>query len=378
MSIVIDARYLDGTYSGIGTYSRDLLQNLARVDQETPYTVLLGRGFRDRLALGANFTIRRFDAAPISPATLTGLGGAIAALRPTAFHALFPLVPLGLDVSTIVTVHDMQPFTDPDFHGRRNRLARAAYARFYAWAYPAAFTRAKWILCVSHATRDDVAMLMPSVTPKLVVVHSGIEKPTAPPPSPDAVLTARARHGIGGDYLLYFGSTRPNKNLPGMVKAFGKLVRREDARFPDLKFVLIVKKDRFFRSVEKQIAARSLQDRVVVLPQVEEADKRALLAGCRALAFATRYEGFGFPALEAMQLGVPVIAGASGALPEICGGAAVLVDPFDGDAIAEGMFRALVDAGLRERLAREGPARAAAFDWTHTAETVRDIYAYLG
>lgn len=378
MSIVIDARYLDGTYSGIGTYSRDLLQNLARVDQETHYTVLLRTGFTERLALGANFTLRKFDDPPIGWKTLAGLGGAISRMRPTAFHALFPLVPLGLDVPTIVTVHDMQPFTDPDFHGRRNRVMRAAYARFYAWAYPAAFARAKWILCVSHSTRDDVAMLMPSVTPKLVVVHSGIEKPTSPPPSPDAILTARVRHKIEGDYLLYFGSTRPNKNLPGMVKAFGKLVRREEDRFPDLKFVLIVKKDRFFRSVEKQIAARSLQDRVIVLPQVGEGDKRALLAGCRALAFATRYEGFGFPALEAMQLGVPVIAGASGALPEICGDAAVLVDPFDADAIAEGMYRVLTEGALRERLARLGPIRAATFDWTHTAETVRDIYAYLG
>ncbi len=378
MSIVIDARYLDGTYSGIGTYSRDLLQNLARVDQDTPYTVLVRDDFRDRLSLGANFTIRRFGAAPISGATLMGLGGAIARMRPRVFHALFPLVPLHLDAPTIVTVHDMQPFTDPDFHGRRNRLMRAAYARFYAWAYPAAFARAKWILCDSHSTRDDVAMLMPSVAPKLVVVHPGIDRPSAPPPSADAILTARARHGVRGDYLLYYGSTRPNKNLAAMVKAFGKLLRREEGAFPDLRFVLIVKKDRFFRSVEKQIAARNLADRVVILPQVEEADKRALLAGSRALAFATRYEGFGFPALEAMQLGVPVLAGASGALPEICGDAAILVDPFDADAIAEGMYRALVDGTLRERLARAGPLRAACFDWTHTAETVRDIYAYLG
>jgi glycosyltransferase involved in cell wall biosynthesis len=377
MRVVIDARYLDGTFSGIATYSRDLLEHLSRVDTETQYTVLVQRGFRSRMELGPNFTVRSYDAAPVSTGTLFKLGSALEDMQPDLVHSLFPIVPLSMDIPQIVTVHDLQPFIDPDFSGRRPRLLRWAYNRFYRWVYPAAFHRAKWILCVSHSTRDDLAELMPSITPKLVVVHSGLDRAKLNIPSDEAVKKVREKYELQGPYAIYFGSTRPNKNLANMVKGFSKVLRRDDPTLSNMTFVMAVKPDRFFRSVERTIQVRGLTGRVKILPQVDEETKRALLAGSHAMFFATKYEGFGFPALEAMSYGVPVLAGASGALPETCGDAAVLVDPHDTDSIADGMHAILTDENLRLKLKEHGPRQAAKFDWNYTAEVVRDIYRLL-
>ena len=377
--ILLDARYLDGSFSGIATYSRCLLEHLAQVDKENHYQVIVRPSFNGDIQLGENFELLSWKPRPISLQTVIRLHDFTNELNPDIFHALHPMTPVFHEGNMMVTVHDMQPFTDPNFHGRRLRPIRNLYRNFYRWAYPNAFSRAKWILCVSYATRDDMARLLPGTVPKLVVVPSGLEVPLEEPLDDEYVQSVLTKHDLRGPYLIYYGSTRPNKNLPNMVRAFSRL-RAENPRGEgpgNLTLVLVVRRDRFFRDVERVIQHEGLGEAVKVLPPVSQKNKQVLLKSAAAMAFVTKHEGFGFPPLEAMAAGVPVVAGKSGSLPEVLGSAAQWADPEDPADMAAAFAEVLDNEKLRARLIKRGHERAGAFSWTDAALRVRDIYNLL-
>jgi len=374
MKILIDARYLDGSFSGIGTYSQNLIENLSRVDSENEYYVLVRPGFGAGLTVGPNFRMISYSPKPVSVATLAALGNYIDSLRVDLVHSLFPLAPLAMRTPLMVTIHDLQPFVDPEFSARRMPWIQLAYRMFYGYAYPAVLKRAKWIISVSYHTQDLVKEFFPAEIPKLIVINSGLDKSLFEPPERDP-REVQKRYQLQRPYLLYYGSTRPNKNLLNIVRGFDLLIRQAEEEDTDL--LLIVKKDRFYRDVERVIKNLDRESRVRVLDQIPPADQRAILGSARVFLFPTKYEGFGFPALEAMAAGVPVIAGRSGALPEICGNAAEFVNPDEPEDIAAALIRILGSASLREDLIARGHARAHQFDWREAAERVRDIYRLL-
>lgn len=377
MRILIDARYLDGSYSGIATYSRCLVEHLARLDQENEYLVVVRPGFSMNLQVGDNFEFLSYRPRPISLQSYLRFDDYVKEIQPDIVHSLAPHIPVFHHGPVMVTVHDLQPFVDPDFSAKRPRPLRAVYNLFYRWAYPTTMAKAKWIVCDSQATRDDVARLIPAVIPKLIVVRPGLE---ARPEkiSPERTEAIRNKLGISERFFLYFGSTRPNKNLPNLVKAFARFLRENDHEGEEPRLVLVVRKDRFFRDVSRAISSRKLQDRVTVVDPLPRAEQFALLSGALGFVFPSKYEGFGFPPLEAMQAGVPVLAGRSGALPEILGeDAALLVDPEDVDDIAQGLGILASDGERRQALIEAGQAQIERFDWQECAGQIHDIYRLL-
>lgn len=374
MRILIDARYLDGTYTGIGTYSRNLLHNLSRLDSENEYYVLVRPGQKDTMGLGPNFRIITYRPRPVSFSTLLFLGRYVDSLKVDLMHSLFPLAPLFMRTPLMVTVHDLQPFIDPEFSARRPLWIQVLYKFFYRYAYPAVMHRCKWIINVSYHTRDMVAEFFPAEIPKLTVVTSGLDASHFDLPEKDPAEVCE-RHELNRPFLLYYGSTRPNKNLSNIVRAFAHYARESGDNETELVFIL--KRDRFFREVKKVMKREEIGDRIRVLDQVSHDDQRAILSRARAFVFPTRYEGFGFPALEAMAAGIPVIASNSGALPEICEDAALVVSPEDPEEIAVAMDSLLHDEALRAKLREKGFEQARRFDWEQAARSVRDIYNLL-
>ncbi len=374
MRILIDARYLDGTYSGIGTYSRNLVENLAVLDTENTYYVLVRSGFRQGLNVGDNFRILSYSAAPVSFSTLFRLGSYVDSLKVDLLHSTFPVAPLRMKTPLMVTMHDLQPLLDPDFSGRRTFPLQWAYNYFYRFVYPATLKKARWVVNVSYHTRARLADFYPELTPKLVVVTSGLDPGHFEPPGEETGEVLE-RFNLDRPYLLYYGSTRPNKNLKNAVQGFFNFM--DEYPGDETELVLILKQDRFFRDVRRLIRTRKKSKRVRVLDQVSRQEQKCLLQRASAFLFPTKYEGFGFPALEAMAANVPVIAGESGALPEICADAAEFVNPDDPQDIASAIAAVLFNTERREELVRLGAERAKQFDWRLAAERVRDIYRLL-
>ena len=194
--------------------------------------------------------------------------------------------------------------------------------------------------------------------------------PELGPPGPlDPTLAARL---AGKPYVLLIGTLEPRKNVPRFVSAFGLAA----ADHPDVQLVIAGRDGTGAEAVTAAIAALPLdsRDRVVRAGMVSRGARRTLLDQATVLAYPSLYEGFGLPMLEAMSIGVPVLAARAGALPEVSGGAAELADPLDVAAMAAALDHLLSDKEHTDRLVELGRARVDDFSWAATARGLSDLY----
>lgn len=378
MRIFIDARYIRSTFSGIGTYSELLLKAMARQKQQHEYRVLVHSSYRGELELPENFEIIEDDARPVSLRTVFGLQDFVRAYDPDIFHSLLPLWPLAIahNYRTVATVYDLQPLLDPNFTSGRSALKRYAYDIFYHFAYRQCFSRADYLIAISHATKRDIVRCVPQAAEQVLVVHPGFDPDVTEQPTEEQITRVQEKYSLPKRFILYLGSTRPNKNLERMLDAFEELLRRHPEE-KDLKWVMVLKQDRFFDSFFTNVRKKGLLRQVQILEQVTELEKRVFLQQAQLLYFATMYEGFGLPVLEAQGNGLPVLASSHSALPEVAGKGAVLVDPENMQSIADGLEQVLFDQDVRTSLVENGHRNIHRFSWDEAAHEILNMYEHL-
>jgi glycosyltransferase involved in cell wall biosynthesis len=187
---------------------------------------------------------------------------------------------------------------------------------------------------------------------------------------PDAVAPALGRYGVEPPYILYVGSLEKRKNLPRLLQAYARL--RQD--LPGWKLVIVGARKWKSAPIFDTLSRLGLEPYVHFTGFVEEDDLPALYNGADLFCFPSLYEGFGLPVLEAMACGTPVVTSSTSSLPEVAGEAALLVDPYDVEAIAAAMRRVLSDPELAQDLRARGLARAAQFTWERTARETIAVY----
>ena len=373
MRIAVDARpaaYPQKT--GIGYYTWHLLRRLPLVDPGSTYLAwylnfraLWGRG---RHPFGRDLPPNLVERSTPFPAQLfERLSERFERPRLerfVRFDLLFApnFVPPPTRAGRVVlTVHDLAFKLFPETAPQSTRWWLARLDR--------ALAQASRVIVPSEATRRDLIALYGVAEERVAVVPHGVDHDLFRPIPPDDVATVTRRFGIEGPYLLSLGGIEPRKNLPRLIEAFARLPA-------DVATTLVVvgsgaewnpEGSNLLRSALADLP-ENVRRRVVLTGYVSEEDKVALLGGAEALVYPSLYEGFGLPVLEAMACGTPVLTSNLSALPEMAGGAALLVDPTDAGAIGEGMERLLRDDEVRVRLRRDGILRAAAFDWNETAK----------
>ena len=246
----------------------------------------------------------------------------------------------------VLTVLDLAPLRFHD-EGQIRRSA-AASAR-----------RARMVICPSVFAASEVDDLLGVQCTAVIPCGLGASYDHPEPlPAPDL-----QRLGLGSTYVLHAGGASDRKNLPALARAWQSLA----PRLPGLSLALCGPPD------ERRTRLFQGLPHVQLLGRLETSVVAQLTAGAAALIVPSLYEGFGLPALEGMACGVPVVAARAGALPEVCGGAAELVEP-DADGLAAGLERVLTDSLLAQRLRKEGPVRAAEFSWEKAAREHLRVY----
>jgi len=375
MRIGIDARFLGATNSNLAKYSENLLLALARRDAANQYVVFVHGNLKRKLKLGANFRLVPMRGRPMGLGAIVRLSAAVRREQLDVVHAHFPLMPLFHGRPTFITVHDLLPFArDHGDFGTRFRPWR------WLWTYllyPMSVQRCKWIVCVSAATRRSLRDLFPDSFQKSVVVHSGVNESFRAPLEAATRELIRAHLELPERYLLYSGSARADKNLAGLMRAFAEL-RRRDAAQEDLHLVLeIAGEEPSGHLIERLIVTHRLESRVRVIRNAGEEERRVLFEDARALVLLSRNEGFGFPVLEAQLCGLPVMVADSGALPEVAGEGALLVDPDNLEETVTLLERLLTDETLRAYLIEKGRANAKRFDWNRAADWLVQMFELL-
>jgi glycosyltransferase involved in cell wall biosynthesis len=264
-------------------------------------------------------------------------------------HAL----PLAFPGRAAVTVHDLGYKFFPQAHPASQRLYLDVSTRFSAG-------RASIILADSQATADDLMRFYGTPARKIHVVYPGVEMPSSAPTDVE-VDSMRAKYGLPGRYFLFLGTLQPRKNITRIVQAYA----RWRATHSDDPAALVLAGGQGWLYDPAWMGG---VDGVILPGYVDDADKRALYAGALAFVFPSLYEGFGFPVLEAMLSGTPVICSNTSSLPELAGDAALLVDPLNVDAIADAMGALSADDGLCTSLGERGYAQARSFSWDAAAQ----------
>lgn len=353
--IGIDARAAAEVPAGRGRYVRELLRALEQAPEAQDEKFLLYAREPWGDLDPARFTWVRI---PL-PDPLWNVAAALRASTQTrAFLSTnsyltgwFTLVP------TALVVYDLIPFVEgAKAQARATRIERATIRP--------ALRRAKALLCISDATRVDLERIFPVARGKAQTIPLAADVSFAEPAAP------AQREGLDRPYVLAVGTLEPRKNLERLLDAWLLL----DPEVRDAHVLALVGPRGWD---DESIVRKAERAGALLLGRVSDEELRALYAGAAAFAYPSLYEGFGLPPLEAMAAGAPVLTSNVSSLPEVVGDAAVLVDPLDVSAIAEGLTALLTDHALAERLRSAGRERARSFSWDRTAsetlEAVRRI-----
>jgi glycosyltransferase involved in cell wall biosynthesis len=366
MRIALDARKLRDF--GIGTYIRNILAELTRLDTTTDYIVLCRPDDVDaarQLKLGPNFRMVAEAAPPYSIREQIRIPMDLVRERVDLVHEPHYVLPPATRCRSVVTIHDCIHLMFPQY--LPNRLAYL-YARGSMWT---ATRQADRILTVSEASKRDILHFFSIPDEKVRVVHNAIDSRFLAAPDPAALDRVRQRYQLDHPFVLYVGNIKPHKNVERMIAAFG----RARIHGPDGLKLLIVGDDLSKYPVLRQAVHKHKLDTRVRFLGFQPYDTLAIFYRlARAFVFPSLYEGFGLPPLEAMACGTPVVTSNVSSLPEIAGDAALLVDPYDVDAIAEGIERAVTDEALRQRLITSGHARVRQFSWSDSVRRIHDTY----
>ena len=367
MRIGIDARKLHDF--GIGTYIRNVLRQLARLDQNTEFVLLCRPDDAAALsALGPNFRPLAETAGNYSIAEQVKIPLALKREHVDLFHAPHYVLPPLVPCRSVVTIHDCIHLMFPQY--LPNRLA-FQYAKT---SIALAARRATRVLTVSESSKRDILRFVDAEPSKIDVIYNAYDERFGVEPQEEDVVRVRERFQLNDEFVLYAGNVKPHKNLERLIDAF-HLVRKRG--MDHLKLVLIGDDISKYAALRRAVHRHQLHNYVRFLGYVNEETLAVMYRLAGVFVFPSLYEGFGLPPLEAMASGTPVVTSNVSSLPEVAGDAATLVDPYDPDAIADGIFRVLSDEQLRITMRRKGADRARQFSWEQSVRRVRDIYGQV-
>ena len=363
LEVLVNARHLAGPMTGIEIYMHELLAALGRTGQ------------LDVTALSwSPLELRLPGVREVVPARRPEIreGSTLATLwklwfdqyaclrlaprgRGIVFHGMDGFLPFALrrrDLA-VVTVHDLGWQAHPELYPSRLRL-------MYRGLFPWAVRRADRFIAVSRYTADDLMRRAGVPASRIDVVYHGLDPLFLASPAPPAA-------SVAGPYFLAVGGVSPRKNSRRLIEAFARWRARGGRRTDYQLLITGSSLDHDF------LAGGQLPPGVRLLGYVDKATLPGLYAGAAAFVYPGIYEGFGIPIVEAMACGAPVVTSITGATPEIAGGAALLVDPFDVAAIEAGLEQVTrPEEALRLRaLGRE---RARLFDWSAAAAATIETY----
>jgi O-antigen biosynthesis alpha-1,2-mannosyltransferase len=350
--VALDASYSLGREpSGVAVYCSRILESLALAAPEDRFLLCYraNRFFRAlRSPLPAPNCSRRLleEFAPFLPPRQAAL-----------FHGLNQRLPRASFRRAVTTFHDLfvmsGDYSSPEFRKRFTGLARDA-AR-----------RSDHIIAVSHFTAGQIAGHLNIPSDRISVVHHGVDP--IPEVSPGQRETFRRKLDLEGPFVLHVGAIQKRKNVARLLEAFEGLGER-------YRLVLAGASGYGAQEILDSIDNSPVRPRIRVLGYCSRDELNNLYRSAAVLAFPSLEEGFGFPVLEAMSAGLPVVTSDGSALQEVAGDAALLVDPQDAASLRSALQTALEDPSVRERLVAAGSCRAAEFTWRRAAQETLAVY----
>ncbi len=361
------------TEFGIGTYIRNVVRALARLDRDSKYFLI---GTQDKVAdcgaLPSNFHAVSLAGGDDTLKGNLAFRAIVRRLECDLVHIphLF-WIPRGLGCPYVVTVHDLSEH----LYGLRDASSLRRSLHFYLTRR--ALRKAARVIAVSQFTRNEIEKLLAIPDARIEVVYNAIDERFLSGHATDADRDLIAqRYLVNYPFILYAGAIRPHKNVVRIIEAFSALKSelQKEQQFPDLKLIIIGDDLSSHPRLRRTVVRSGVQNDVRFLGFVPIEVLRIFYDVAKIFVFPSLYEGFGLPPLEAMAHGTPVVTSNTSSLPEVVGNAALLVNPENVFEIRRGLQRALLDPALRAQMKQRGYEQAQRFSWTNSVSRILEIY----
>jgi glycosyltransferase involved in cell wall biosynthesis len=387
MRIGIDIRYALHTRRGIGSYILNLLRKLIEIDREHQYflytdvddlegvipqqdnfqivKISLPKYLPDRVETGQtkskSFAIWEQILLPIQAYTD----------RLDLLHCTGNTAPLYLhpSIELVLTVHDVMFALPSTILSKPKSLYSSLFNQYCTWLLPWIVRRSQTTISVSNYSKQDIIKYTQTNPQKIQVIYPGID-PKFKRVNDLIVSEIRSKLALPDRFILAFGAPDPRKNTTTVLNTFLNFCQFND----DRSLVIAGVNDTYKTTLLQQIGSSPFKQRIKILPFVDDADLVAIYNAADLLLYPSLYEGCGFPVLEAMACGTPVIASNLTSIPEVAGDAAILIDPMDIDGITSALVQLSTDRDLRQRLIDRGYQQAQSFSWRRTAQENLNIY----
>jgi len=361
------------TEFGVGTYIRNVVRTLCRIDHENQY-FLIGppAKVQEIGALPPNFHNVPAVAPERSLQGYREFRAALKRLKCDLVHVpnLFS-VPRMLPCPYVMTVHDMLE------HMSRARQQTGFWGSLHMQMTKQVLRGAARVLAVSNFTRTEIEKLFEIPSTRIDVVYNAIDerflRGHATPADREMIAQ---RYQVNYPFLLYAGRVSPHKNVVRMIEAFSALKTEleKDQKYPDLKLIIIGDDLSGNPDLRRTVVRSGVQNDVRFLGFIPIEVLRIFYDSAKIFVFPSLYEGFGLPPLEAMAHGTPVVTSNASSLPEVVGNAAVLVNPENVFEIMRALHRVLLDESLRQRMKERGYKQVTRFSWENSVRRVLDVY----
>ncbi len=369
MKICIDIQSAVAQHAGVGRYTDQLVRSLIQYDGNDELS-LFCFDFKNK---GTPFDSEKIKQQKIKyiPGRAAQLAWKTIKWPPFNYFAgkhdiyHFPnfFLPPLTHGKSVVTIHDMSFMRYPEFAETKNLQFLTKHIKTTA-------ERADAIITDSKFSADEICELMKIDTSKLFPIHLGINSNFCKPPAETQQKTVK-RLKLEKPYIVTVGTVEPRKNIPFMIKVFEQ-IKNYDGELV-IAGMLGWKCEDILNTIKTSPAA----NRIRYISYVEDCDLNTLYGGADCFITTSFYEGFGFPPLEAMACGTPVISSSGGSLAEVLCSGACIIDNFDIEEWTAALTKLLTDSTYQTQLKEQAPIHAAKFNWKHTAEKTMEVYKQL-
>lgn len=365
MQIVVNTRLLlPNKLEGIGWFTYETLKRITNDHPEHHFIFLFDRDFDEEFIFAGNVTPLILSPQARHPVLFYiwfefSVGSILNKLKPDLFLSPDGYLSLRANCRQLAVMHDL------NFEHYPKDLSFLV-RKYYKYFFPRFAKKATRIATVSEFSKQDLVKTYGTPAEKIDVVYNGCNT-LYTPITEDLKKAAKDKYGKGADYFLFVGALHPRKNISRLFKAFDQF---KSTHSSNVKLVIVGVKYYWTSEIKNTYIGMKHKDDVVFTGRLSSEELKNVLASALALTYVPYFEGFGIPIIEAMNCDTAVITSNITSMPEVAAGAALLVDPFSVDSIAEGMAKMYTDENLRHSFIEKGRKRRTDFSWDKTADAL--------
>lgn len=372
MKIAIDLTAVPKSKAGVGIYLVNLIENLQKLDDRNQYYLIIQDDDLGSFKLEKS----NFEYIPVKSKYLRNvpfrliweqliLPFKLKKLKVDLLHSPHYTMPYMKFAKNVVTFHDMNFFIIPEMH----TFAKRKLVNLYIWL---TLRMANGIIAVSKVVAEDTKRIFKVKNKDIFVAELGVDKPFFEDSDADEEILKS--YGINGEYFLYVGTIEPRKNLVRVFTAYNNLPEEIKNRY---KFVVCGSKGWMYDDVFKYVENNGLKDRVIFTGPVSHTHLPSVYKGAKLFIYASLYEGFGIPVLEAMASGIPCITSNISNMNEVAGDACYKINPYEEKQIRDAIIELLENDKLYNELKIRGIKRAQSYTWSECARKTLEAYKSL-